>query len=149
MWHQERTIRQNQLDLELAECLGIADRVLYCMDQVSRDFMPYLIAACDIYAAPSRLEGFGMPQIEAGACEKPVLGIAAMAMLETLVHGKTALLAGVAQENRIHEAVLSPGTLGSDPGSEKHARIVFDPPRIADYRADVGDIHRLSGRSDQ
>ena len=41
--------------------------------------MPYLIAACDIYAAPSRLEGFGMPQVEAGACGKPVIGIKAMA----------------------------------------------------------------------
>jgi glycosyltransferase involved in cell wall biosynthesis len=31
--------------------------------------MPYLLSACDIYAAPSRLEGFGMIQVEANACE--------------------------------------------------------------------------------
>jgi starch synthase len=30
-------------------------------------------AACDIYAAPSRLEGFGMTQVEANASDK--LGI--------------------------------------------------------------------------
>jgi glycosyltransferase involved in cell wall biosynthesis len=137
VWPQERTIQQNQLDLELARSLGIADRVSYWTDLVSRDFMPYLINACDIYAAPSRLEGFGMPQIEAGACEKPVVGIAAMAMLDTLVHGKTALLAGIAKENRIYEAVYNP-----EQGSGTIQRIVFDPPRIADYRADVGDLCR-------
>jgi len=99
--------------------------------------MPYLMAACDIYAAPSRLEGFGMPQIEAGACEKPVVGIAAMAMLDTLVHGKTALLAGVARENLISETILE-----SEPGSGITRRVEFGSPRIADYRADVGDLYR-------
>ena len=33
------------------------------LDVVSHNFMPYLLAACDIYAAPSRLEGFGMIQV--------------------------------------------------------------------------------------
>ncbi len=54
--------------------------------------MPYLFGACDIYAAPSRLEGFGMPQVEAGACGKPVISIKAMGMLDTLVHEETAFL---------------------------------------------------------
>jgi len=97
--------------------------------------MPYLLAACDVYAAPSRLDGFGMPQVEAGACGKPVIGIAAMAMLDTLVHGETAFLAGVAQENTITEAVLGPAA-GYPPG---HI-VRFDRPRVADYRASVPDI---------
>jgi glycosyltransferase involved in cell wall biosynthesis len=99
--------------------------------------MPYLYAACDIYAAPSRLEGFGMPQVEAGACAKPVLSIAAMAMLETLVHGETALLAGVSEENYIQET-----TLGPEAGFREGQVITFTTPRIADYRADVGDLSR-------
>jgi starch synthase len=45
------------------------------------------------------LKGFGMPQVEAGACGKPVIGIKAMGMLDTLVHGETAFLANVAQKN--------------------------------------------------
>jgi glycosyltransferase involved in cell wall biosynthesis len=138
VWPQDRTILQNRLDLELADSLGIADRVSYWTDRISRDIMPYLFAACDIYAAPSRLEGFGMPQIEAGACEKPVLGIAAMAMLDTLVDGKTALLASVAEENRISEAIIP-----VEIGSQQTRRVKFDPPRIADYRADVGQVRRL------
>ena len=139
VWPQKRTLRQNDLDLELAKSLGISDQVVYSMDRVTRAFMPYLYSACDIYAAPSRLEGFGMPQVEAGACGKPVVGIAAMAMLDTLLHGETALLANIAEENYIQETILGP-----ESGFRERQRIRFTSPRIADYRADVGDLcHHL------
>ena len=72
VWPQARTTLQNLADLELAAQLGIEKKVVYTTNTISRNFMPYLIGACDIYAAPSRLEGFGMPQVEAGACAKPV-----------------------------------------------------------------------------
>ncbi len=135
VWPQPRTARQNELDLKLAAELGIAGRMVFMDDRGSRNFIPYLIAACDIYAAPSRLEGFGMGQVEAGACGRPVLGIEAMGMLDTLVHGQTALLARVAVENRIRETILGP-----ECGYEEGHRVVFDVPRIADYRADVEDV---------
>ncbi|MBN1359004.1 MAG: glycosyltransferase family 4 protein [Sedimentisphaerales bacterium] len=135
VWPQPRTIEQNLLDLQLATQLGIEKKVIYTTNVVSRNFMPYLIAACDIYAAPSRLEGFGMPQVEAGACEKPVIGIKAMAMLDTLVHRETAFLANIAQEVRILET-----TVGEESGFESGHRVVFDTFRTADYRASVHDI---------
>jgi glycosyltransferase involved in cell wall biosynthesis len=135
VWPQPRTYRQNLADLQLATDLGIEKNVVYTTNVVSRNFMPYLMASCDIYAAPSRLEGFGMPQVEAGACGKPVLGMRAMGMLDTLVHGETAFLAGIAQEVRIGEAVL-----GRESGYEDGHRVVFEPPRTVDYRASVHDI---------
>ena len=135
VWPQPRTEVQNRLDLELARSLGISDRVRFINHRVSRDLMPYLIASCDVYAAPSRLEGFGMPQVEAGACGKPVLGIAAMAMLDTLVHGETAFLARVAQANAITQTELGPAA-GYPSGHVVH----FDQPRVADYRASVPDL---------
>ena len=134
VWPQKRTIQQNDLDLELAKSLGIADHVIYSIGRDTRAFMPYMYSACDIYTAPSRLEGFGMPQVEAGACGKPVLGIAAMAMLDTLVHGETALLAR-AEANYIKET-----TLGPESGYPMGQHITFATPRIADYRADIGDL---------
>ncbi len=137
VWPQPRTFAQNEMDQQLAARLGIADRYQVVTDIVSRNFMPYLIQACDIYAAPSRLEGFGMAQVEAGACGKPVVGIQAMGMLDTVLHGETGFLAGVAVENTIQEAVL-----GSESGFEPGHRVVFNPPRIADYRANVGDLAR-------
>ena len=135
VWPQDRTSVQNDLDAQLASSLGIGGRVSFETHLVSRNLMPYLIAACDVYAAPSRLEGFGMPQVEAGACGKPVIGIRAMAMLDTLVHGETAFLAGVEREIRITEAVLGP-----ESGFEPNHRVVFDKPRVSDYRASSQDI---------
>jgi len=76
-----------------------------------------------------------MPMVEAGACEKPVLSMRAMGMLDTLVHGKTALLVGIGKEIRISETIL-----GEESGFEPGHRVVFSPPRVSDYRASVDDI---------
>ena len=137
VWPQPRTRVQNAADLELAAKLGIEKKVIYLTSTTSRNFVPYLMASCDIYAAPARLEGFGMPQVEAGACEKPVIGMHAMGMLDTLVHGETALLAGVAREIVVTEQVR-----GRESGFEENHRIIFDAPRTVDYRASVPDIAR-------
>jgi len=76
-----------------------------------------------------------MPQVEAGACEKPVIGIKAMGMLDTLIHGETAFLANIA-----HKIVVNQVTLGNESGFEEKHRVVFEEPRTVDYRADVHDI---------
>lgn len=135
VWPQPRTERQNLVDSQLATQLGIEKNVVYSTNVVSRNFMPYLLAACDIYAAPSRLEGFGMIQVEAGACGKPVVGIKAMGMLDTMVHGQNAFLAAVAQEVRLRETMLD-----RESGHEPGHRVVFKRPRTVDYRASVHDI---------
>lgn len=135
VWPQPRTESQNLADLQLAAQLGIDKNVTYATNVISRNFMPYLIGSCDIYAAPSRLEGFGMPQVEAGACGKPVIGLRGMGMLDTLVHGETAFLAGIASE-----VVLREATLDEESGFEKKHRVVFKDPRTVDYRASIYDI---------
>ena len=134
-WPQPRSERQNMLDLQLAAQLGIERNVIYATNVTSRNFMPYLLASCDVYASPSRLEGFGMTQVEAGACGKPVIGLKAMGMLDTMVDGENALLAGVAQEIRIGETLV-----GGESGYESGRRITFNQFRTVDYRASVFDI---------
>lgn len=135
VWPQPRTKNQNLADLELATQLGIQKNVTYTTNTISRTFMPYLIGACDIYAAPSRLEGFGMPQVEAGACEKPVISIKAMGMLDTLIHRETALLAKVARKITVSEVII-----GDESGFENQHKMIFNVPRAVDYRANVQDI---------
>jgi glycosyltransferase involved in cell wall biosynthesis len=73
--------------------------------------------------------------VEAGACGKPVIGINAMGMLDTLVHGKTAFLATVAQKITVNEVML-----GYESGFEDKHKVIFNVPRIIDYRASVHDI---------
>jgi len=141
VWPQQRTSIQDISDEELAESLGIDKKIIYAVNTISRNFMPYLIGACDIYAAPSRLEGFGMPQVEAGACGKPVLSIKAMGMLDTLIDGETALLAGVAKKIVVNEVIL-----GNESGFEPNHKVIFSEPRIVDYRADVQDIAKYMTR---
>jgi len=135
VWPQPRTDEQNLIDLKLAEDLGISAKVIFSTNVVSQNFMPYLLSACDIYAAPSRMEGFGMIQVEASACEKPVIAIDAMAFCDTMVHGETAFLAKVAEEKQITEALYGEGH-----DYETSHRIVFPNPRTAEYRASVPDI---------
>ncbi|MCG6191271.1 glycosyltransferase family 4 protein [Maribellus maritimus] len=135
VWPQPRTKTQNLLDLEMVVHLGIEKNVTYATNKISRNFMPYLIGACDIYAAPSRLEGFGMPQVEAGACGKPVVSIKAMGMLDTLIHGETALLAKIARKIAVSEVIL-----GEESGFEDQHKVTFKVPRTVDYRANVQDI---------
>ena len=87
-----------------------------------------------------------MPQVEAGACGKPVVSIKAMAMLDTLVHGETALLADVATE-----IVMKETTVGEESGWEPGHRIVFHNPSTVDYRASVHDLaeHLLAFMQDE
>jgi glycosyltransferase involved in cell wall biosynthesis len=137
VWPQPRTVQQNLIDLEMAAQLGIEKKVIYSTNVVSHNFMPYFLAAGDIYAAPSRLEGFGMLQVEANACGKPVIAINAMAFLDTMVHGETAFLAEVAEERKISEAVFGEGH-----GIDDSHRVVFSTPRTAEFRASAPDIAR-------
>jgi glycosyltransferase involved in cell wall biosynthesis len=76
-----------------------------------------------------------MPQVEAGACGKPVVSINAMGMLDTLVQGETAFMAEVAKRIVVGEV-----TLGNESGFEDNHKIIFDVPRTVDYRASVDDI---------
>ena len=135
VWPQPRTTQLKLEESKLAADLGIEKNVTYTTSIISRDFMPFLINACDIYAAPSRLEGFGMPQVEAGACCKPVIGIKAMGMLDTILHGETGFLAEVSKK-----IVLNEVTVGDEAGFRSGQRIVFSEPRVVDYRASVHDI---------
>jgi len=135
VWPQPRTSRQLRQDQDLMRQLGIAHKVIFASGQFSRNFVPYLINACDIYAAPSRLEGYGMPMIEAQACGKPVLSVAAMGMLDTILHEKTGFLARVAQEITIAGAKLTP-----DMGYSRRKDVIFPQPKKVAIRADVNDL---------
>lgn len=139
VWNQDRTTKQNDLDMALAEELGIRDKVSYVDGVCSREFMPYLYNACDIYAGPSRQEGFGMPHVEAQACGKPVLSVDAMGIKETVVHGETGFLAKVGEWISITEGEVNP-----DDGYPEKRMIKFETPKVVAVRADVDDLAKYA-----
>lgn len=72
-WPSENSFTHSIQELKLAKQLGILDRIKYLVGEFSSDFIRNLMNFCDIYIAPSRTEGFGLPLVEAQLCEKPVI----------------------------------------------------------------------------
>ena len=64
-------------------------KVKYFMGNFSNEFILSLINLCDIYIAPSRHEGFGLPHVQAMACKKPVITCKGTAAEETSIDGVT------------------------------------------------------------
>ncbi len=67
----------------------IKNKVSYITGHFSDKFIRVLFNLCDIYIAPSRHEGFGLPHIQAMACQKPVITCKGTAAEETSIDGIT------------------------------------------------------------
>lgn len=134
-WPSECSEEWKAKEEELAEELGIRDKIIFLEDTFSQEFMVNILNACDIYAAPSRIEGFGMIQVEAMACGKPVVSIDKGGPAETIIHGKTGFLAKVSEEIQLNEEIVYPSM-----GFCSKQIIKFDNPKTFAYRADVNDL---------
>jgi len=121
-----KIIKENNLDMK---------KITFIDGAMSRGFMNSMINACDVYAAPSRIEGFGMIQVEAQSCGKPVLAIDAMGIKDTVVHGKTGYLAKVGEEIILDEEWVYPHQ-----GFAKKMVIKFDEPKVFAVRADIEEL---------
>jgi len=137
-WPSDSAKDHHGEELEIMESFGIdKSKVVFLEGCYSQEFMPCLINACDIYAAPSRLEGFGMIQVEAMACGKPVISIDGMGPKETIIHGKTGFLARISKTVDLEEEWVYPWM-----GFSEKKRIKFDKPKVFAYRANVDDLTR-------
>lgn len=92
-WPFPGSFQNSVQELKLAEKLGIYDRIRYISGEFSDEFIRGLMSACDVYVAPSRHEGFGLPLVQAQLCGKPVITVDATATRETIVPDETGLLA--------------------------------------------------------
>ncbi|MFH1585412.1 MAG: glycosyltransferase family 4 protein [archaeon] len=125
----------------LAEELGIRNKIIFIDDAWSNEFMADMVNTCDIYAAPSRIEGFGMIQVEAMACGKPVISIDKGGPAETIIHNKTGFLARSDQEIQLTEEWATPGM-----GYSTKQIVKFDPPKTFGYRANIDDLKNYTMR---
>ena len=92
-WPSVGSFSYSGQELRLAEKLGVLERIRYLVGEFSLEFIRALMSACDIYIAPSREEGFGLPLVEAQMCGKPVISIAATSTQEVVKSGTTGFLA--------------------------------------------------------
>lgn len=121
---------------KLIEELGLdEERFIYLSGQYPSDLMSKLINACDIYAAPSRLEGFGMIQLEAQACGKPVITINVGGPKDVVKQGETGFLADVE-----HEIKLDKEWVYKEMGFDKKMQIEFPIPKTFAYRANIDQL---------
>ncbi len=123
---EERLIEELKLDKE---------KFIYVKETFSPKVMAKLINACDIYAAPSRLEGFGMIQLEAQACGKPVISINVGGPKDTVAHGASGFLVDVAHEVQLDKEWVYPNM-----GFKKKMMIEFPRPKTFAYRADIDQL---------
>jgi glycosyltransferase involved in cell wall biosynthesis len=141
-WESESAEIHGQEEDLLIDDLGLdRSKIKYLMGAFSHDFMAYLLSAADIYAAPSRLEGFGMIQLEAEACGIPVISINVGGPVDTIVHGKTGFLAGIGQTIDLTEEWAF-----ENMGFDTEIKIKFDQPKTLAYRASVPDLAEYTKR---
>jgi len=133
-WPSECTNEWREEEIKLVKKLGIKDKVIFIDDEFNQEFMVHLLNAADIYAAPSRIEGFGMIQVEAMSCGKPVISINKMGPSETIIHNKTGFLARAAEEVILNKEFVFPSM-----GFKKKKIIKFKEPKTFAYKADIDD----------
>ena len=138
-WPSEEATEWREKEEELVNELGIQNKVIFLDDYFTQEFMAEILNACDIYAAPSRIEGFGMIQVEAMACGKPVISIDKMGPGETIIHNKTGFLAKVAEEIKLDEEWAYPSM-----GFKTKHIVKFDSPKTFAYRADIEDLRKFT-----
>jgi len=138
-WPSECSREWREKEIELANELGIIDKVIFIDDEFSQEFMVNFLNAADIYAAPSRLEGYGMIQVEAMSCGKPVISINKMGPSETIIHNKTGFLANVSKEIKLECEWAHPSM-----GFRKKELINFEEPKTFAYRADIDELRKFT-----
>lgn len=150
-WPGSVTFQKSIEELNLASELNIIDRVRYIVGEFSQKFMCSLMSLTSIYAAPSRVEGFGLPHVEAQMCGNPVITMAATSTKETVIDGQTGFLCQVdnsdpnlpkAEINDLSkhlELLLTDHNLRQNMGQNalKHAHANFSPAVIAQKFLDL------------
>jgi alpha-maltose-1-phosphate synthase len=134
-WPSDCSAEWREKEEQLASDLGIKEKVIFIEDMWTPEFMAKVINACDIYAAPSRIEGFGMIQVEAMSCAKPVISINKGGPAETILHNRTGFLANSDKEIELNEEWAYPGM-----GFASKQIIKFDKPKTFAYRANIDEL---------
>jgi glycosyltransferase involved in cell wall biosynthesis len=92
-WPSNPSFTSGIVEMQLAKDVGIAHKLRYISGEFADKFLIGLMNTCDIYVAPSRSEGFGLPLVEAQLCNKMIVTHNATATSETVINDVTGLVA--------------------------------------------------------
>ncbi len=81
-----------ELEKEVTDLVASSDRVVWINEMVDEDALINLYTAADAFVCPSIYEPFGIINLEAMACETPVVASATGGIKEVVNHGETGLL---------------------------------------------------------
>ena len=127
-----------------ADSLGLSNRVRF-LGEVSGEQLSALYRACDLFVLPSltRQEAFGVVQIEAMACAKPVISTdLGTGVAWVNQHGETGLVVPPGNASALHDAIAqlladAPKRLAFGRAGAERARSVFNVDRMIDSTLDL------------
>lgn len=100
---------------------------VYWIDEmVNKTDIIQLYSGADVFCCPSIYEPFGIINLEAMACETPVVGSMVGGIPEVVVHDETGYLVPVAQQQESPFAPLNPGAYAEDLAHQIN-RLMEDP----------------------
>jgi glycosyltransferase involved in cell wall biosynthesis len=123
--------KQTEEDMGLVRKLGLEEQVIFFSEMLNKQEQAALFNAADIYAAPSRSEGFGRPLIEAQACGIPVLTVDGTSTQEVVRHGVSGFTAKVAE--KIYKKKFEFGEKEIEVEEPKFVGVKADPADLALY----------------
>lgn len=140
VWPSKSAREHGKAEEKLIEELNLPkENIVYLKKKYDMHKMSILLNACDIYAAPSRLEGFGMIQLEAQACGKPVISIDVGGPRDTIIHEETGFLVDVESEVK-----LTSEWVCKRQGFESRHKIHFPEPKTFAYRANIDQLAQFT-----
>ena len=97
---------------ELAERLGVADRVRFAGFVADRDELRDRFRRCSVFALPSRFEGLPVALIEAMSCGAPAVGTDIPAIAEVIEDGVNGRLVPLGDPVALARAIVAAGASG-------------------------------------
>jgi starch synthase len=119
-----------EVEAGVAAAQGSRPNVVWIPEMLSREAVRQLYSHAAVFACPSVYEPFGITNLEAMACERPVVASAVGGIPEVVVHGETGLLVPLELSPDEPMTPLDPDRFARDLAAAINA-LVADPPRSA------------------
>jgi starch synthase len=119
-----------EVEAGVAAAQGSRTNVVWIPEMLSREAVRQLYSHAAVFACPSVYEPFGITNLEAMACERPVVASAVGGIPEVVVHGETGLLVPLELSPDEPMTPLDPDRFARDLAAAINA-LVADPQRSA------------------